>query len=354
MFIELLLFIAKSLSLILLIVLGVIGLAWGLSKIRKEREEDGQVVISRINEVFDELTDLVQHEVLDKAELKALKKKKAAEEKEKEAKEETEDGEGTEGTEGEASPKRLFVLKFDGDMEASAAEELRELVTTLLLACATTDEVLVVLDSGGGYFTHYGFAAAQLERLRRAGLNLTVAVDYVAASGGYMMACVADRIIASPFAVLGSIGVYSQLPNFNRLLKKMDIDYEEHASGAYKRTLTMFGENTPEKRDRFLEEIEMTHHIFTNFVAKYRPQIAHMHLTTGETWYGEEALDLGLVDQLSTSDDYLVDKHKTGYEIFNLEYEIKKSFLDKVAERLPIAIRKALVATVQESGSGRQ
>ena len=108
----------------------------------------------------------------------------------------------------------------------------------------------------------YGLAASQMQRIRDKKLKLTVCVDKVAASGGYMMAVVADKIIAAPFAVLGSIGVLAQVPNFHRLLKKHDVDFEMLTAGKYKRTLTMFGENTDKGREKFQEDIEDTHVLF--------------------------------------------------------------------------------------------
>jgi len=152
----------------------------------------------------------------------------------------------------------------------------------------------------------YGLAAAQLVRLRDAGFHLTICVDKVAASGGYMMACIANEIISAPFAVVGSIGVVAQVPNFNRLLKEHNVDFELYTAGQYKRTVTMFGENTPEGKAKFEEELQQTHILFKHFVVKYRPQLNVDKVATGEHWYGQDALDLNLVDKLQTSDEYLL------------------------------------------------
>lgn len=203
--------------------------------------------------------------------------------------------------------QKIFVLDFKGDIQASAVENLREEITLILAtAKAGRDRVVVRLESPGGMVHGYGLATAQLVRLRDAGFHLTICVDKVAASGGYMMACIANEIISAPFAVVGSIGVVAQVPNFNRLLKQHNVDFELYTAGQYKRTVTMFGENTPEGKAKFEEELQQTHVLFKHFVEKYRPQLNVDKVATGEHWYGQDALDLNLVDKLETSDEYLL------------------------------------------------
>ncbi|MFW2113752.1 protease SohB [Acinetobacter geminorum] len=203
--------------------------------------------------------------------------------------------------------QKIFVLDFKGDIQASAVENLREEITLILAtAKAGRDRIVVRLESPGGMVHGYGLAAAQLVRLRDAGFHVTICVDKVAASGGYMMACIANEIIAAPFAIVGSIGVVAQVPNFNRLLKEHNVDFELYTAGQYKRTVTMFGENTPEGKAKFEEELQQTHVLFKHFVEKYRPQLNVDKVATGEHWYGEDALDLNLVDKLQTSDEYLL------------------------------------------------
>ncbi|MEQ1311315.1 protease SohB [Acinetobacter sp. XH1639] len=203
--------------------------------------------------------------------------------------------------------QKIYVLDFKGDVQASAVDTIREEITLILAtAKAGHDRVIVRLESPGGMVHGYGLAAAQLVRLRDAGFNVTICVDKVAASGGYMMACIANEIISAPFAVVGSIGVVAQVPNFNRLLKQHNVDFELYTAGEYKRTVTMFGENTPEGKAKFEEELQQTHSLFKHFVEKYRPQLDVAQVATGEHWYGEDARELNLVDKLQTSDEYLL------------------------------------------------
>lgn len=203
--------------------------------------------------------------------------------------------------------QKIFVLDFKGDIQASAVDTLREEITLILAtAKAGHDRVIVRLESPGGMVHGYGLAAAQLVRLRDAGFHVTICVDKVAASGGYMMACIANEIVSAPFAVVGSIGVVAQVPNFNRLLKQHNVDFELYTAGEYKRTVTMFGENTPEGKAKFEEELQQTHSLFKHFVEKYRPQLDVAKVATGEHWYGEDARELNLVDKLQTSDEYLL------------------------------------------------
>ncbi|WP_018871899.1 protease SohB [Thioalkalivibrio sp. ALJ16] len=215
---------------------------------------------------------------------------------------------------------RVYVLRFVGDIRASSVESLREEITAILtLARPQQDRAVVCLESPGGLVPSYGLAAAQLARLREAGMDLTIAVDRVAASGGYMMAAVGHRIVAAPFAVLGSIGVVAQIPNFHRWLSRNDIDVELLTAGEYKRTLTMLGENTDEGRRKFREQLEEAHELFKTFLARYRPHLDLDQVATGEHWYGEQARALGLADELRTSDDLLLELTRDA-DVFELTY----------------------------------
>lgn len=204
--------------------------------------------------------------------------------------------------------KTLFVLDYSGDIKASATDKLREEISAVISVAKTGDEVLVRLESAGGQVHGYGLAAAQLARLKDAGIFLTVAVDKVAASGGYMMACVADRLIAAPFAIIGSIGVVSQMPNFHDFLKKHDIDIELFTAGEYKRTVTMFGKNDDEDRAKYQSELNRIHELFKDHIKHYRPTLDVEKVATGEFWFATDALTLGLIDEKGTSDSYLLQK----------------------------------------------
>jgi serine protease SohB len=222
------------------------------------------------------------------------------------------------------------VLNFNGDIRASAVEMLRREITTVLTqADPAHDEVVLCLESPGGLVHGYGLAASQLARIRQQGVPLTICVDKVAASGGYMMACIGNRIIAAPFAVVGSIGVVAQLPNVHRLLKKHDIDVELMTAGEYKRTLTVFGPNSDAGRAKFQEELDDTHALFKEFVAGHRPQVEIDRVATGEHWYGQRALELKLVDELKTSDEYLVERAKAA-ELFAVRYVPRHRLLTRL------------------------
>ncbi len=249
--------------------------------------------------------------------------------------------------------KRLYVLHFDGDIRASATDNLREEISAILPADLQGDEVLVVLESPGGMVHSYGLAASQLQRIKSAGVPLIIAVDKVAASGGYMMACVADRIIAAPFAVLGSIGVIAQLPNFHRLLQKNDIDFELLTAGEYKRTLTMFGENTDKGREKFVEELEETHGLFKSFVSANRPALDIAKVATGEVWYGQNALAEGLVDELQTSDAF-VQSRLADWDVFEVRFVHKKNWQEKLGFAAESALERTFLKIWQRGQGGGQ
>jgi len=229
----------------------------------------------------------------------------------------------------DSSRRRLYVIDFEGDLRASSVAALRDEVTAILTAAGDDDEVLLRLESPGGVVHGYGLAASQLLRIRDRGLRLTVAVDKVAASGGYLMACVGQQILAAPFAIIGSIGVVAQIPNFNRLLKRHDIEFEQFTAGKHKRTVTLFGKNTPAGREKLQREIEDVHGLFKEFIAENRPQVDVEEVATGEYWYGARALEHKLVDELRTSDDYLLEASKDT-EIFRVHSARPKSWLTRL------------------------
>ena len=206
---------------------------------------------------------------------------------------------------------------------------------------------MVKLESPGGMVHSYGLAAAQLDRIKKKGFKLTVCVDKVAASGGYMMACVADKIVASPFAIMGSIGVVAQLPNFNKVLKKNDIDYEILTAGKYKRTLTMFGENTEEGREKFKADLEDTHELFKSYVSERRPSVDIDNVANGDIWFGTRALEVSLVDELKTSDEYVTEACDRA-DVFTLEFKDKKHLMDKLGIAISSGIEKSVSKVLAE------
>ncbi|MDM3887044.1 protease SohB [Pseudomonas sp. BCRC 81390] len=309
-------FLAKTATLVIAILVVLSAIAGLRGKGR--RKPGGQLQVTRLNEFYKELRERLESGLLDKAQLKALRKQQAKAEKQQQKKK------------GKAEEKgRVFVLDFDGDIKASATESLRNEITALLTLATPQDEVVLRLESGGGLVHSYGLAASQLARIRQAGIPLTVCIDKVAASGGYMMACIGEKIVSAPFAVLGSIGVVAQLPNVNRLLKKHDIDFEVLTAGEYKRTLTVFGENTEKGREKFQEDLDITHQLFKDFVARYRPQLHIDEVATGEVWLGVAALNRKLVDELQTSDEYLSERARTA-NLFHLHYAERKSLQERI------------------------
>ncbi len=301
-----------SIALIILLILSVV--ASGKSKQRK----GGNLTISKLNEGYQAMKSELSKQLFDKKTLKqqqkALKKQKKEEQKQKVDQEEK---------------KRVYVIDFDGDMKASAVQSMREEITAILTVATAKDEVVVRLESPGGVVHGYGLAASQLQRIKDKGIPLTVTVDKVAASGGYMMACVADKIVAAPFAILGSIGVVAQVPNIHRLLERNTIDVELHTAGKYKRTLTMLGENTDEGREKFKQDLEDTHELFKRFVSTNRPVLDIETIATGETWYGSEAIENKLADSVMTSDAYL-EQFYADYDVLQVSYRETKGLTERI------------------------
>lgn len=327
-------FLAKTATLVIAILVVLSAIAGLRGKGR--RKPGGQLQVTRLNEVYKELRERLESGLFDKAELKALRKQQATADK-AQKKKKPED------------KRRVFVLDFNGDIKASATESLRHEITALLTLATPRDEVVLRLESGGGLVHSYGLAASQLARIREAGIPLTICIDKVAASGGYMMACIGQKIVSAPFAVLGSIGVVAQLPNVNRLLKKHDIDVEVLTAGEYKRTLTVFGENTEKGREKFQEDLDVTHQLFKDFVARYRPQLHIDEVATGEVWLGIAALNLQLVDQLGTSDEYLSQRASEA-NVFHLHYAERKSLQERIGVAASAAVENTVVGLWSKLG----
>jgi serine protease SohB len=324
------LFIAKAITIVVAILLalgGIIGL------VSKQKQGKGHLEIQSLSDKLESITEFARSELLNKDELKQFHKeqKKALKAKKKQQKD-------TDG------PKKgqLFVIDFSGSMDAHEVDYLREEITAILCVAKPEDEVLVRLESGGGVVHGYGLAASQLQRVKDKNIKLTISVDKVAASGGYMMACVADHVLAAKFAIIGSIGVIAQLPNFNKLLKKSNIDFEQHTAGEFKRTLTMFGENNDQGREKFKAELEDVHHMFKDFVQSQRPELDIAKVATGEYWYGIKAKELGLVDDIQTSDDYILTANEEK-KIFTVKYSMKKSLPERLGLAASLSVESLLM-----------
>ena len=305
-------FLLKTISFIIIISLPFIFL---FSSKSKDSSLSGSLKITNLSDKFDAMAGAVKSLSLSKAEKKQLIKKKKKDLKAKKNK---------------SIPKPVYVLNFNGDIEASSVECLKEEITAILKSDTKCHELVLRLESPGGTVIGYGLCAAQLQRLRDAGIKVTACVDKVAASGGYMMACVCNKIVSSPFAIIGSIGVVAAIPNFHKILKKNDVDYELHTAGEYKRTITMFGETTPAGRKKFKEHLEEIHILFKDHIKKFRPNLDMKKIATGETWEGIKALEEGLVDEISTSDEYLLNLSKK-HEIFEISYVTKQNIQDKLS-----------------------
>ncbi len=317
------LFLAKAITLVIAILVAAGGIFWIASQTKK-KEKAGKLTIQNMNDKYKGYEEIINHTTQTKFEKKLYQKaqKKARSQ-----------------SNHKNSRDRLFLLDFQGDIKASSVNALREEITAIILSKKPGDEVLLCVDSPGGLVNAYGLAAAQIQRLKDEKIKLTISVDKMAASGGYMMACVADHIIAAPFAIVGSIGVIAQLPNFHQWLKKKDIQFEQIYAGQFKRTLTLFGENTPEGRQKLQEEINDAHELFKTFIERYRPKVNINQVATGEHWFATQALELNLLDEIMTSDNFLL-AARTTHDIYQVKYEQRKTFTQRIGATANMLINK--------------
>lgn len=325
------LFAAKSITFVVVVALGLITI---ISAIARQKANKGELQLTDLSADYKNNKQHLTESLLTKEQRKVFlkqQKKEAKAQKKQDA---------------ETTKSRLFLIDFKGGMDAKEVSSLREEISAVISMAKSDDEVLVRVESGGGVVHGYGLGASQLQRLRDKGLFLTVSIDKVAASGGYMMACVAQKIIAAPFAIVGSIGVVAQMPNFNRLLKKHDIDIELHTAGQFKRTLTIFGENDDKAREKFKAELETVHQQFKQFVSEHRPRMDIDQIATGEHWLAAEAKKLGLVDELKTSDDYLLSQFENK-QVIKVAYHNKKGLADRFSNAASLAVENAIYRVIE-------
>ena len=322
--IEYLIFLLKVFTIALAITLPLLII---IGSTKGKSQPKGTLSIINLSDKFEEMGNAVKGSLMNAKELKKFNKDLSKDKKKKD-KAEKED--------------TVFVLNFNGDIQASEVEKLKQEINAILLSDSDCKEVVLRVESGGGSAYAYGLCAAELKRLVDNDINLTVCIDKVAASGGYLMSCVASKIIAAPWAIVGSIGVIAQLPNFHRLLQKNSIDFEMHTAGAFKRTLTTLGENTEEGREKFKSDLEDLHIIFKNFVKEQRPQVDTDIVATGEVWQGEEAVKVGLVDSLETSDNYLVNLSKEA-KLFEIQFVEKKNLSERLAFSMQLIVEKSVI-----------
>ncbi|MBT8107945.1 MAG: protease SohB [Gammaproteobacteria bacterium] len=315
------LFFAKVLTVVLGIVVIIVVAAAASRKAHQEGLE-----VENLNRKYKNLAGVLRKAVLNKEE----RKKEAKEEKKRDK---------AEAKQPSVRP-RSFVMHFKGDLKASALPSLREEISAVLDVATAQDEVIVCLENHGGMVHEHGLAASQLARIREKGIPLIVCVDKVAASGGYLMACVASKIYAAPFAILGSIGVLAQIPNFNRMLDNHGVDFEQITAGKYKRTVTMFGKNTDEDRAKLKDELEDVHTLFKAAISEYRPDLDLDKVATGEHWYGTRALGLGLADEIKTSDELLTER-VAERDLYAVTYRIKQPLQKRLMSNVDSALEKA-------------
>jgi len=333
------LFLAKAVTFVITIIAILIAV---IALTSKQKAKKGELELTDLSEQIKDTKKSISEQLLSPAQLKAKHKEDKKLQKEKNKKDKAE----AKSTANVETESQLYVIDFKGSIDAKEVSSLREEITAIISVATEKDEVFVRLESGGGMVHGYGLAASQLQRLKDNNIPLTISVDKVAASGGYMMACVANKVIAAPFSIIGSIGVIAQIPNFNKVLKKHDVEFEQLTAGQYKRTLTMFGENDDLGREKFKQELEETHQLFKHFVSEHRPQLNIDKVATGEHWYGTQAFDLQLIDKVQTSDDYLLEQFKNKH-IVQVRYQKSKKLAEKIGKSVASSVQTSLMTIMQ-------
>ncbi|KZX82185.1 hypothetical protein A3715_00045, partial [Oleiphilus sp. HI0009] len=273
-----------------------------------KKNSDGRIIVKSLNEEYQEIQDaLLKFKPLKPIKSSSIRKFKASPNK-----------------------QSIFVLDFKGDKTASSVGSLSKEVSAILSVAKPNDEVFLRLESPGGTITGYGLASQQLIRLREAGIRLVVSVDEIATSGGYMMAAVGDRIIASPTSMLGSIGVIMEVPNFYNLLDRAGVQFHQFTAGKHKRLVSMTNKIGDAAKDQINQDLEKSHELFKNHVHTYRNSVNLESVSHGDVWSAKYCLDNKLVDDLMTSEAYLFDRASRA-NIFHISWDVERSFSDKLS-----------------------
>ncbi|AWX15279.1 protease SohB [Mergibacter septicus] len=328
---------------LLLVIVAIAGIILAVRK--QDKDKAGELKIIDLKEQYQENQTKLKNFRLSETILKAQEKQEKKLIKEEEKAEKARLKKATNNLSEPELKSCLFVINFNGDPMASQTSSLREVISAILqVARPEKDEVLLRLESPGGVVQGYGLAASQLKRIKQKGIKLTIAVDQVAASGGYMMACVADKIVSAPFAIVGSIGVVAQLPNIHRFLKKHDVDVDVMTAGEFKRTMTVLGENTEKGKQKFQQDLDNIHQLFKQFVVENRPHITIDTVATGEYWFGQQALELGLIDEIATSDDLILAAiENEDKDVLEVKYHTKRTLGQKLGKQAEQSVDNLLI-----------
>ncbi len=333
-------FLAKSITIFILFVF-VIAIAGAAKK--DKQETTGEIIVKKLNNEVEGYKETILDACFEEIEREKEKKreKKSFKSSKKELKKSLKQGTVIE------HKNNCFVLSFIGDRDATDTDKLAKEITAVLAVAKPSDEVVVKIESPGGSAHCYGFGASQILRVKEHNIPVTICVDKVAASGGYMMACVGDKLISAPFAIVGSIGVVAQMLNINKILTKNDVEVEHHTAGEFKTTLTLLGKNTKEGREKFQEQMEEIHILFKDHVKEYRPQLDMKEVATGEFWFGKQAIHKGLVDAIQTSDAYLMNK-MTDHNVYSIAYKPKLKMSDKLSSAFSSSVNKVMDNTINK------
>lgn len=332
------LFLAKAVT----VVITVGAIVFIILGARRRSGGDHELEVEKLNDRYRELADSLRRAVLSK---NAWRKESKRVAKEQKARDKAANKAGE-------TRRRVFVIDFRGDIKATAVASLREEVNAIVSVATPRDEVVLRLENFGGIVHEHGLAASQLVRIKDHGIPMTAIVDRAAASGGYMMACIANRIVAAPFAVVGSIGVLAQIPNFNRALTDRGVEFEQVTAGKYKRTVTMFGRTTDDDRAKLREELEEIHTLFKQLVAQHRPQLDIEAVATGEHWYGTRARELHLVDDIGSSDDFLL-KAVTDADVYRVSYRARHTLQERLFAAVQAAVERGEMWLLQRHRESR-
>ena len=252
---------------------------------------------------------------------------------------------------------KVGVIYAVGNIDMSETEGIvsDKLVETIR-EVADDDNVKAVvfrINSGGG--SAYGseqiwHALTQLKTKK----PLIVSMGDVAASGGYYIACMADRIVAQPNTLTGSIGVFGQIPNAEGLTEKIGLDFDLVKTNRHSEGISLVRPMSPEQRDLLQMSVNRTYELFVKRCADGRGMTpdAVKAIAEGRVWTGANALEIGLVDTLGgLSDAVALAAEAAGLAEYGVEeFPAKEDFMTRLMKEMSVGME----ARVLRSALGTQ
>ncbi|WP_343192796.1 S49 family peptidase [Buchnera aphidicola (Taiwanaphis decaspermi)] len=221
----------------------------------------------------------------------------------------------------------LYILDYNDKIKKNKIKKLREEISSIILVAKKNDEVLLRLENTSDIVYEYGLVIAQLQRLRKKGIKLIISIDKIVSNGGYIIACVADHISASPFSIIGPINIVVNIPNIDKYTQTSNLNNQLNDCNTFTK-LTLIKNNTKIYVNKIFNKLDIKKYIRNSFIKDMRPSLNLNKIFNQNYWIGENAINEKLIDSINTSDDILFSKKDT-HNLLKIKYVYKSNIVEK-------------------------